>query len=310
MISDKVLGVYAAVGSLDPVKQAEWYDIAAKEWNINTFEIPLLGGVPMATELAKTFSENASSLVVTLVAQWATKGQGNVNYGLSSLDEISRREAVLDVQSVIQQCLALSRQGVIIRTMELHTGQRVGSTISHAISFCRSLFEISEAAGVALPDCELSVEITDSLRPDHPIGFPGAKKASLKLSDLMETVAAVNNVRSGSRPISLVVNWGRLLINGDQPLSVVRQIIDSDVHLGGVILSGANPTADGFADAHNSHLDSGSGFSVADGQACAEALLKASEPSFIGMKCSVTTSEGELTPEQVLNAEADFLNNL
>ena len=135
MISDKVLGVYAAVGSLDPVKQAEWYDIAAKEWNINTFEIPLLGGVPMATELAKTFSENASSLVVTLVAQWATKGQGNVNYGLSSLDEISRREAVLDVQSVIQQCLALSREGVIIRTMELHTGQRVGSTISHAISF-------------------------------------------------------------------------------------------------------------------------------------------------------------------------------
>ena len=79
MISDKVLGVYAAVGSLDPVKQAEWYDIAAKEWNINTFEIPLLGGVPMATELAKIFSENASSLVVTLVALWATKGQGNVN---------------------------------------------------------------------------------------------------------------------------------------------------------------------------------------------------------------------------------------
>ena len=37
MISDKVLGVYAAVGSLDPVKQAEWYDIAAKKWNINTF---------------------------------------------------------------------------------------------------------------------------------------------------------------------------------------------------------------------------------------------------------------------------------
>ena len=310
MITDKVLGAYAAVGALAPAEQAEWYTKAANDWNLKTFEIPLLGGMPMAPELVESFAASSASLVVTLVAQWATKGQANVAYGLSSLDEGSRREAVLDAQSVIQQCLALSRQGIGIRALELHTGQRAGGTIAHAISFCRSLFELGEAAGVALPDCELAVEITDSLPPDHAIAFPAAKKASLSLSDLAETVGAVNNVRPGSRAISLVVNWGRLLINGDEPLDVVNDIIASDVPLGGVILSGAGPTPDGFADSHNPHLDPGSGFTEGDGRACSEALKAGGDSSFIGMKCGTTSSAGTLTPEEVLNAEAEFLNSI
>ena len=307
MISDKVLGAYAAVGSLSPAEQAEWYTKACSEWNIDTFEIPLLGGVPLAPELAEALAAGSASLVVTMVAQWATKGQDSPGYGLSSLDEGLRREALLDVQSAIQQCLTLQRAGIGIRALELHTGQATGSAVAHAVSFARSLQELGEAA--ALPECELTVEVTDSLPPEHPIAFPGAKKASLQTGELIEAVAEVNKALPG-RPISLVLNWGRLLINGDRPLEVVEQVLESRAPLGGVILSGANPTPDGFADAHNSHLDPGSGFTAADGRACAEALQAADDSCFIGMKCGVTSSAGELTPEQVLAAEAEFLDSV
>ena len=309
MISDKVLGAYAAVGSLAPSEQAEWYARACSEWKIDTFEIPLLGGVHLAPEIVEVLADSSASLVVTMVAQWATKGQQAPGYGLSALDEGLRREALLDVQSAIQQCLTLQRAGIGIRAIELHTGRRTGSAVAHAVSFARSLLELGGAAAAALPECELTVEVTDSLPPEHPIAFPGAKKASLRTEELIEAVAAVNRV-APCLPLSLVLNWGRLLINGDRPLEVVEQVLASPVPLGGVILSGANPTPDGFADAHNSHLDPGGGFTEEDGRACAEVLQAAAGPSFIGMKCGVTSSTGELTPEQVLAAEVEFLNSV
>ena len=37
MISEKVLGAYASVGSLSPAEQAEWYKRAQREWGINCF---------------------------------------------------------------------------------------------------------------------------------------------------------------------------------------------------------------------------------------------------------------------------------
>ena len=309
MITDKVLGAYAAVGSLAPAEQAEWYARACSEWKIDTFEIPLLGGVPLAPELVEALAAGSASLVVTMVAQWATKGQENPGYGLSSLDEGLRREALLDVKSVIEECRALQYRGIGIRALELHTGQATGSEAGHAVYFALSLIQLCEAAAEALPDCELAVEVTDSLPPEHSIPFPGAKKASLTTDKLIDVVFATNKNHSG-RPVSLVLNWGRLLINGDRPLEVVEQVLASPVPLGGVILSGANPTPDGFADAHNSHLDPGSGFTTADGRACAEALQAADDSCFIGMKCGVTSSAGELTPEQVLAAEAEFLNSV
>ena len=245
MISDKVLGAYAAVGTLAPAGQAEWYAKACNDWKIDTFEIPLLGGVPLAAELVEAFAAGSASLVVTMVAQWATKGQQSPGYGLSSLDEGLRREALLDVQSVIQQCQTLQRAGIGIRALELHTGRRTGSAVAHAVSFARSLQELGQAVAEALPECELAVEVTDSLPPEHPIAFPGAKKASLTTEELIEAVAAVNRSLSGRR-ISLVLNWGRLLINGDRPFDVVEQVLGSPVPLGGVILSGANPTPTGL----------------------------------------------------------------
>ena len=309
MITDKVLGAYAAVGSLSPGEQADWYRTAAGDWGLKVFEIPVLAGVPMAPELIKALADVSASLVVTCVAQWATKGQGNPAYGLSSLDEACRREAILDIQSIQKQCQSLSRSGVGIRNVAVHTGQRVGAIEAHASAFQKSLLELIEATTSVLPDSELTVEVCDNLPPDHPISFPAAKKQSLPLGDLLDTVASANGA-SGTRPTSVMLNWGRMLINGDQPLQVVDQVETSDAPLAGVIMSGAGSTPDGFADSHNSHLDPDSGFTAADGKACAAALQSSGDSVFLGMKCSVATTGDALSVEEVLAAEAELLNSI
>ena len=308
MIDRKVLGAYAAVGGLSLDEQAGWYRRAATDWNLNCFEMPLMAGVPLSQPLQEALSEVSASLVVTLVTQWAVKGQSNPAYGLGSTEEPSRREAVLDVQSAIQQCLRLNREGIGIAALEVHVGQRTGGPVAHSVSLYRSLLELRGALAAVLPGCRLAVEITDCLAADHAIAFPSAKKASLNTDQLLEAVAAAN--ASGGPPISVVINWGRLLINGDRPLEVVEEVLASPVPLAGVILSGAAATPDGFADGHNSHLDPGSGFTLADGEACAERLGRSSESCFLGMKCSLKTGPGEpgFGVAEVLQAQAEFLN--
>ena len=307
MISTKVLGAYAAILPLPPAEQASWYRKAAQDWGINTFEIPLLANTPLAPELAENFAEVSASLVVTLVAQWASAGQANPAYGLASPQENARRAALLDATSVLQQATALTGQGIAIRNIAVHTGQHLGSTIAHAIAFYRSLTALKGLMATALPDTALSVEITDSLPLDHPIAFPGAKKASLDLDALSQILGAVNN-DTPDRPVSLIVNWGRLLINGDVPLDIVNQILVSEIPLAGVILSGADATPNGFADAHNSHLDPNSGFTTKDAQACAAALNASTDSIFMGTKYGRKKGDSQLSVEEILNAQAELLS--
>lgn len=308
MISKKVLGAYAAVGGQSPEEQADWYRRAAGDWQLSTFEMPLMAGVPLAAPLATALAEVSAALVVTLVAQWATKGQTHVAYGLGSADETSRREAVLDAQSVIQQCVALQGAGITIDVLEVHVGQRVAGPVAHAVALYRSLLELRGALATILPGCRLAVEITDSLPADHPIGFPAAKKAALTTAELLEAVAVAN--AGGGPAIGVVANWGRLLINGDVPLTAVEALLKSEVPLAGVILSGAAATPHGFADAHNSHLDPDSGFTASDVEACAAVLARADQPSFLGMKCSLKQGAAELEVAQVLGAEAELLGRI
>ena len=119
----------------------------------------------------------------------------------------------------------------------------------------------------------------------------------------------VNNVEVGGQPVSVVLTWGRLLVNGDEPHVVLGEVLDSPVPLGGVILSGAGNTPDGFADSHNTHLDPDSGCTLDDARRCAETVGAGADASFIGMKGS-TNSAAALTAEEVLVAEAEFLNSV
>ncbi|MBI2194609.1 MAG: DUF4862 family protein [Planctomycetes bacterium] len=310
MIADKVLGAYASIGGLSPAEQARWYRRLASEWGITTWEIPLLAGLPLSLEVVDALAEIPSSLVVTLVAQWARSGQKNRAYGLSSLDETARQAALLDAFSVLQQCLALSQHGLRIRNLVVHTGQRTGDPIPHAISFYQSLRELRVRLTSLLPDCTLLVEVTDSRPPEYAIPFPAAKKAALSLPELLQSVAAVNRDGQAGHPVSLMANWGRLLVNGDAPLGQIRRILASDVPLAGVILSGAGAGPDGFTDSHNSHLDGASGFTSADAAACASVLRQATGPVFIGTKCSRACVKGEVLTEEVLAAQGRLLKEL
>ncbi len=308
MIVDKVLGAYASVGTLPPAEQAQWYRRAAEEWGINAFEVPMLAGVPLAEELVQTFVQLQSSLVVTLVAQWGTMGQEYPDYGLSSVDSQWRQTSFLHACAALQQCQALSQQGVGIRNMEVHTGQRRGETAAHAIALYRSLIDLSGIAAEVLPDCTLALEVTDCLPPDHAIPFPAAKKAALELTALTASLSAIN--REAARPVHLAINWGRLLINGDEPLETVKGILAGDVPLAGVILSGAGASPEGFRDSHNSHLDPDSGFTAGDARACAEVLRASDQDVFIGTKCSRAKGDREVTVEEILSAQTQLLGDI
>ena len=307
MLIEHVMGVYAAVGALGAEEQADWYKRVAREWGIGTFEMPLMAGAPLAPELAEAFAKISASLVVTLVAQWAVTGQTHSAYGLGSLDDDARELAVLDTYSVLQQCATLAQCGVRIRNVVVQVGCRAGEAMPHGIAFYRSLVDLRERIALNLPDAALAVEVTDDLPPDHPIPFPAAKKAALTLSELIQVVGAVNRARLPGHSVSLLVNWGRLLVNGDDPLAGIEQILASEVPLSGVILSGAGASPEGFRDAHNSHLDPDSGFGASDAEACASVLKAHAQPMFLGMKCSRAKGEEEVSVEEVLQAQAELM---
>ncbi len=308
MISQKVLGAYAAVGSLSGSEQAVWYRKAATEWNIKTFEVPIFPGQALLPELVEVFSEVGASIVGTMVANWAGKGQANPAYGLSSSVEGARRHALLDAQSVLQQCFDLSARGVGVRALAVHTGQRTGGTIEQGIALQRSLSELVKVAQTALPEGELTLEVADSLPADHAIPFPAAKKAALDVDAMIQVLAAVNGELDGKTPVSLMLNWGRMLINGDRPLDVIDKVLSAGTRLCGVILSGAGASPNGFMDSHNSHLDPESGFTLDDARQCAAALTASSQSSFLGTKCSVKKADGEVSVEEVLTAQVEVLN--
>ena len=307
MISEKVLGAYAAVGALSPSEQAGWYRKAATEWNIKTFEVPLFPGQPLSSELVEVFSDTGASIVGTMVALWAGKGQADPAYGLASTVESARRQALLDAQAVLQQCLDLSAEGVGVKVLAVHTGQGTGGVIEHGIALHHSLSELGKAAQTALPGGELALEVADSRPADHPIPFPAAKKSSLDVDALIQVLAAVNAELDGT-PVAVMLNWGRMLINGDRPLDIIERVLTSDTRLAGVILSGAGASPDGFVDSHNSHLDPDSGFSADDAHQCAAALTASAQSSFLGTKCSVKKGDGALTVDEVLAAQVELLN--
>ena len=309
MITDKVLGAYAAIGTLPPADQAVWYNRAASEWGINTFEIPILAGQALPDELVEALAGISASLAVTLVAQWAGRGQAYPTYGLAAPAAVDRQAALLDAHSVLQQCAALAERGVCIRNVAVHTGCKSADSIAHAIAFYQSLVELQQRAAVVLPDAVLCVELTDHRPLDHPVPFPAAKKAALATDEVVQVISAVNRQSPSDRPVHLEVNWGRFLVNGEEPLPQLERLLESGVPLAGVILSGAGASPDGFMDSHNSHLDPDSGFTAADAAACAQVLADSGQACFIGMKCS-TKAPRELAVETVLRAQADLLDEI
>ena len=309
MITEKVLGAYAAIGTLPPADQADWYRRAAGEWGINAFEIPILAGQALPDELVETFADLGASLVVTMVAQWAGRGQAHPTYGLAAPEAADRHAALLDLYSALQHCTELAGRGIRIRNLAVHTGCKSAEPVAHAIAFHQSLIEIQQRVAEVLEHTVLCVELTDHRPLEHAVPFPAAKKAALTSDEVVQTVAAVNRQVSSGSPVQIEINWGRLLVNGDEPLPELERLLGGAVPLAGVILSGAGASPDGYMDSHNSHLDPASGFSADDGIACARVLADSAQTFFIGMKCSVKAPD-ELSVETVLEAQVELLDQM
>ena len=317
MIAEKVLGAYAAIGTMSPTElppseQVVWYRRAVEEWKISHFEIPLFAGEPLAPELAEAFADLHASLVVTLVAQWARAGAVNAAYGFSSLDERARVTAMMDANAIVQQCASLEERGVRIRNVIVQTGRRMGGSIQHAIAFHKSLVVLARLIDAVLPEAGLAVEPTDTRPDDYGIAFPGAKRSSLDTDAIVQTICAVNREYPANSRVGVMVNSGRLILDGISPLAMIEQVLGSEVPLVGAIFSGARPTPVGFRDSHNCHLDPEGGFSAADASACATALKRSPQVTFIGMKCSCARGDDEFgfEIEEVLRAQSALLNEL
>jgi len=317
MLIEKVLGAYGCIGTLSPTElppaeQVVWYRRAVGEWGFNTFEVPFVAGAPMAPELAEFFAGNRSSLVATLMVQWAVTGPKYPEYGLASPDETARQTAFMDAVAIVYELAGLRARGIQIRNLAVQAGQRLGSPIAHAIAFHRSLVDLNRLIARVLPGTVLVVENTDTRPSDYPVATPGSKRSALDVDALLEVAGAVNREVGADPAVGLMINWGRLLVDKVDPLATVKRALSSDVPFVGVILSGARPTPKGLRDSHNSHLDPESGFTAEDAFACAAALRDSPHPAFIGMKCSCAKGDDEfaLTADQVLPAEAELLNRI
>ena len=317
MIAEKVLGAYAAIGTMSPTElpiseQVMWYRRAVEEWDISHFEIPLLAGAPLPSELTEYFAAARVTLVVTLIAQWARAGQENAAYGFSSLDERDRTAAIVDADTVLSECAALEKRGVHVRNLIVQTGRRMGAAIQHAIAFHKSLVTFVGALDAVLPEAQLAVEPTDTRPDDYGIAFPGAKRSSLDAQAILETIVAVNMHVPQEKKVGILINSGRLILDGLSTLETIERVLGSEVPLVGVIFSGARPTPFGFRDSHNCHLDPESGFTADDAVACVAALKRSSSPSFVGMKCSCAKGNDEFGYEidEVLGAQAALLRQL
>ena len=203
-------------------------------------------------------------------------------------------------------------RGIRIRNVIVQTGCRMGGEIQHAIAFHKSIVALAKVVNAILPEAGLAVEPTDVRPDDYGIAFPGAKRSSLEVGAIVQTLCAVNREVPAPHRVGMMVNSGRLILDGVSPLATIEQVLGSEVPLVGAIFSGARPTPVGFRDSHNCHLDPTAGFSAADASACAAALRRSPQSSFIGMKCSCAKGNHELgfKIKDVLQAQAALLNKL
>ena len=138
MITEKVLGAYTIVGTLSPTEQADWYRKAVEEWNIKTFEVPILAGVPLVPEIVDVFTELSASLVVN--ALWRSGRQLVKRIQHTDCLHWTKRlvkQRLVDACSSLQQCMRRYLRVVFVSVMFSSTPgdapEKPSRTPSHSI---------------------------------------------------------------------------------------------------------------------------------------------------------------------------------
>lgn len=208
-----VLGAYALVARLAPELRQGLYE-KLPSLGVDALEIPIGEFVAGAqrTDLSE-FSPLDIGLdsVVTCIPTVMQKVGCNKFYGLASVDEAGRSEAVRDIVEVLELSdrLAVSNVRGRLRAIQVHSAPRVHQASVEA--FEASLREI---LAVTPKDVEIVVEHCDAQREGRPF-----EKGFLELSDELGVAQRIADSRLG-----VVINWGRSAIEGRTAEYVTEQI--------------------------------------------------------------------------------------
>jgi len=233
----------------------------------------------------------------------------NLNYGLASLDESGRQQAIADVIEVLNNGdrLAQQEQRARLKAIQIHSAPRVGNSSLQALETSLS-YLVAHAGSV-----NMAIEHCDVLRPGHPF-----EKGFLELADEIEVIQQLNSDQLG-----VTINWGRSAIEARSSVSptptrpayrdALTAYVTNQVELAaasgvlrGMMFSGAadvsGPWGPAFEDSHIAPCGevpalAQSYASIMDAQAVTDAL-KAAGPAemlwYSGAKVTVLDAENSV----------------
>lgn len=215
-----------------------WYGLLRSEELIGGLELCFDATLhPRGPEhLSKLLSPEWTS-VVTNIPGTLRNGRGDPSYGLASIDESSRQQAILDVKTLYQQVTRLQQStgAQAVRAVELQSAPRAVGNASSAASLADSLTEIASWNWGAI---QLSLEHADALVASH-----APEKGFLSLEEEYRSTSEAS-IRSGRR-VKQNLNWARSAIEARStsgPTAHLTYLATRD-NLCGLVFSGVSPLA-------------------------------------------------------------------
>lgn len=219
------------------------------------------------------------TLLITTLPGTMDRLKEDPHYGLASADKDGRRRA-LDVLEGCRRTVQHLHRYLgkrVVKAVEVHSAPRLGGGARsdlEAFSDSLSVLRSGDWDGATL-----LVEHCDAYTKEH-----APDKGFLRIED--EAVAVRRS--SGNTPCRLLVNWGRSAIEGrsiDTPIAHIQRAVDAGL-LGGLVFSGATPSAPYYGDWRDSHAPFHELVpeSLLTPSAASEALREAGDVPFLGLK--------------------------
>jgi hypothetical protein len=221
--------------------------------------------VPGAGLAAEDICAQNWDVVITALPLQMEKMALDPHYGLASLNEESRKAAVLDLYQLLRSAHALQklRPDLRLRAIEIHSGPRRRKSDlvakSQSANFLKSMREIlahlSELdwppggkPNAQLPNSVTSVTAPASHRPNLFIEHcdAGAErdepaKGFLSLAEELQVLGQLmltHPCSAGSPQLGLIVNWGRSAIEGRSAEMPTEHVLQAQSFLRGIVFSG------------------------------------------------------------------------
>ncbi|GGW55109.1 DUF4862 domain-containing protein [Alishewanella tabrizica] len=247
------LGAYAAspnVTGWDPVLETAYYQQLKQLPHLKGLEHPFVGRLhPHDDQWFLTNIDPAWDYVFTTIPGVMNALSQNPSFGLASLDEAGR-QAALDFMWQANQAVATLNQHVgraAVTAIMLHSAPARHKADGSAAALEKSLAVLLSwdwhGAQLLLEHCDALV--------------PGQKpsKGFLSLQDELQVLAAVNSQVRPLKPLGIVINWGRSVLETRDPSGALQHIEAAKAHgvLQGIMFSGISDQATAYGAWQDSH---------------------------------------------------------